>query len=79
MRIGPEPGIDEMAALTAPERPKPYAVLVRLDIRKDLGDNHSSALRACHPVSFLHLKRCANVTLLSGCRGEGLSGGGRPI
>jgi hypothetical protein len=46
MRIGPEPGIGKMAALAASERPKPYAALVRPDICKDLGDDHSSAIRA---------------------------------
>lgn len=50
MRIGPEPGIGEMAALAASEHPKPDAVLVGPDIRKDPGDDHSSALRAYHRV-----------------------------
>ncbi len=50
MRIRPESGIGKMAALAASERPKPYAALVRPDIRKDFGDDHSSALRACHCV-----------------------------
>ena len=50
MRIEPEPGIGKMAAVAASERPKPDAALVRPDICKDPGDDHSSALRACHRV-----------------------------
>lgn len=50
MRIGSEPGIGKMAAVAASKCPKPYAGLVRPDIRKDLGDDRSSALRAYHRV-----------------------------
>jgi len=52
VRIGPEPGIGKMAALAASKRPKPYAVLIRPDVCKDLGDDRSSALRAYH-LSYL--------------------------
>lgn len=57
MCIGPEPGIGKMAALAAPERPKPDAALVGPDIRKDPGDDHSSALRAYHRVVSLSKTR----------------------
>lgn len=66
MRIGPEPGIGKMAAVAASERPKPHAALVRPDIRKDPGDNRSSALRACHPCRISKTRERSPVIVLLG-------------
>lgn len=74
MRIEPEPGIGKMAAVAASERPKPHAALVRPDIRKDPGNDRSSALRACHPC---RISKTRERALLACCLGEGLSSGRR--
>ncbi len=66
MSIGPEPGIGEMAAVAASERPKPHAALIRPDIRKDPGDDRSSALRACHPYRISKTRERSPVIVLPG-------------
>lgn len=57
-----------MAALAAPERPEPDTVLIRLDIRKDLGDDRSSAFRAYHSycISQIKTRGCGSVIVLLG-------------
>jgi hypothetical protein len=48
MRIRPESGIGQMAALVAPERPEPDPPLVGPEIRKDFCHDCAAAFRTLH-------------------------------